>query len=1149
MVTRFSFAAVALATSALVAPVSAQAQALFSFDLPAQPLERSLRAVAARTNSNIVFSEPAVRGKNAAALTGSFGAEAAYRRLLQGTGLSLTVTSGGSYVVGTPRNEPAQRSRTSMQGGSGAIVGHVAQADGNRNIAGALVRIVETGQTATADDLGAFRFPDLAPGTYTVEISFLGFETVRQTVEVSDGAASAEFVMAEPRDAVGEIVVYGSRSARANALNLQRTAENSSDVISADDLGNFTGTTFSEALRRAPGVSFQRDAVTGDGTNVIVRGLEPDMNAVKLNGLNLPVGNGTGRSADLSNLLADSVSRITIHKSLLPSQDSAGTGGLIEIETLSPLNRPRRYANVLIEGGLGPKDFSDDFLASGTIAGTFGASGNFGLSASVQYRRNSVRNLSYNTILRYGRTLPVSESGEPSAFEMVDPLTNFPFRAGDDQAYPTRIDTSFNHVKQRTMSGTLSAEWKVASHTNLKFDFQHSETKRDSYGLADAFSTDAEYIDVPGGEAIAELQIDLSPGNAGLHREQLYSYDANVKNVTDTYSFNGKTNVGKFEFKYLAGYAHGAETHPRAFSTTLRMPDTDATAGFFAPEAVDPASGRILTGWGPRRGNGIPLPLLSQAGWAFVNDPANFTIDNASGQIDETKGLNDRYTGSFSAKFQPDAGFFSYVEAGAYYERTEFKSDLVRSQLGGNVPASSVGLEFGPSDLSRIGVRTPGFAVVDEKSLRTFVRNIDDLAAVGSGFTLTPIVPHPDQGKQRTLEESFAAYVQSRLTFGKLELIGGVRYNRTHLEAANLLFPSYIGPILPENGGGFGNDLKFQNEFAQLVTETETASDFLPRILFNYRQSDNLIFRGGYFLSVARPQIGQLSAQTRISFINIPIPGPEGVKPILQIGTGNPDLKPATTQNFDLSVEYYHKIGIMKLSGFYKRIDNLLQANITNGPANLAAITLPDHPYFQGAPYFDPANPSGAMIVGSTPANSDRVATIWGIEGQIERQFDFLPGIWSGFGIFANYTYTKSKRSETFSWVYDPEPDHQYEFTSIPFNQQPKHSGTVALTYNKYGVDATLTYGFQSRALSRFAPRALSVFSEGVQTLDFRAEYWLKPSFGQVRLYVEGSDLLRGTSSPDVEETFGGQMGSPTFYTRATYLGGRRFKIGVATTF
>ncbi len=94
------------------------------------------------------------------------------------------------------------------------------------------------------------------------------------------------------------------------------------------------------------------------------------MNAVKLNGLNLPVGNGVRRSPDLGNLLADSVSKITINKSLLPSQDSAGTGGLIEIETMSPLNRPRRYASAADRGRQGRQTGSaDDFLASGTLAG------------------------------------------------------------------------------------------------------------------------------------------------------------------------------------------------------------------------------------------------------------------------------------------------------------------------------------------------------------------------------------------------------------------------------------------------------------------------------------------------------------------------------------------------------------------------------------------------------------------------------------------------------------------------------------------------------------------------------------------------------------------------------------------------------------
>src|SRR3546814_18712815 len=78
-----------------------------------------------------------------------------------------------------------------------------------------------------------------------------------------------------------------------------RISDWSSDLCSSD-----------LALRRVPGVSFQRDGLTGDGTNIMIRGLDPDMNAVKLNGLNLPVGNGGGRSAAQSNMLRSARRRV-----------------------------------------------------------------------------------------------------------------------------------------------------------------------------------------------------------------------------------------------------------------------------------------------------------------------------------------------------------------------------------------------------------------------------------------------------------------------------------------------------------------------------------------------------------------------------------------------------------------------------------------------------------------------------------------------------------------------------------------------------------------------------------------------------------------------------------------------------------------------
>jgi len=1132
----------------------ARAQAEYDLDLAAQPLARSLRDVAAKTGTNIVFVEADVRERTGPRLRGRFTADAAYRTLIKGSGLILRQTAGGSYIVSRPGSGPAATtSASSAADGVGTIAGHVAQSDGNRNIAGALVRIEETGQTATADDLGNFRFAGVPAGTYTLTVSFLGYVQQSTRVEVGKGErANAEFWMDEGSGAVGEIVVYGSRSARANALNLQRTAENSSDVVSVDDLGNFTGTTISEALRRVPGVSFQRDGLTGDGTNIMIRGLDPDMNAVKLNGLNLPVGNGVGRSPDLSNMLADSVSKITISKTLLPNQDSAGTGGLVEIETLSPLNRPRRYANVLVEGGKSGKGFSDDFLASGTVSAKFGADENFGLSASVQYRKSANRSISYGHNLRYGEFLPPDADGNPTleAYDAVDPLATFPFLPDAARAFPLSLGTSFNHVRTENLAATLSAEWQVADHSNFKFDFQHSEARRTTTQLNESFGVDLDYVPTATSGDRTALILDLAPGNEAIEHTQNYVYDRRARTITDTYSFNGTTKSGRFEFNYLLGYAHGSERHPSNFGLQLRTLPADARPEYFLPEATDPALGYIVTPFGPRSGKGLQLPLLTDAGWAFVNDGSNFTIDTASGQIDVTTGKNDRFTAEYSARYDANWGPLAYVEAGVQFEKVTFKSRLARSQFGGNVPVTALPLDLVPNDLSRIGITGSRFVVIGEDSLTDFVDNVGDYVGPATGLQLTPIELPDDINRERTLEQNLAAYVQSRLDFGKLEVIGGVRFNQTRLEADNLIFPTYIGPIDPSNGGGFGVDLTFQNDFTRLASQKATATDWLPRILFNYRESDNLIFRGGYFLSVARPQIGQLSTQTRISFINIPIPGPEGLKPVLTINTGNPDLKPAMTHNFDLSVEYYDQdIGILKLSGFYKRIKNLLQANATNGPAQLAAVPLPDHIYFQGAPYFDPAHPENYFITGSTPSNSEHMATIWGIEAQAERRFNFLPGALAGLGIYANYTFTKSKRWQVYNWPYGNAGEEDYEFSGIPFNNQPKHSGTVALTYNKYGVDATLAYGFQSRTLDNFYPRGLAVYREGVRTLDFRFEYWMQPSFGKLRVYLEGQDLLKGTSSPDLLSSVGGVGETPRFYSGATYLGGRRVKAGIALNF
>ena len=75
---------VVLTWSALVA----QAQAMIHFDLPAQPLADSLRAVGSQTSTNILFDAPLVAGRKAPALKADLTTDQALSRLLAGTGIT-----------------------------------------------------------------------------------------------------------------------------------------------------------------------------------------------------------------------------------------------------------------------------------------------------------------------------------------------------------------------------------------------------------------------------------------------------------------------------------------------------------------------------------------------------------------------------------------------------------------------------------------------------------------------------------------------------------------------------------------------------------------------------------------------------------------------------------------------------------------------------------------------------------------------------------------------------------------------------------------------------------------------------------------------------------------------------------------------------
>ena len=1133
-----------------------------SFNIEAQALDTALLDFSDQANVQLMVAASAVEGRDTDGVEGNLTPRSALTVLLDdndlvftevGNTVAVTASDEGGdsdqknsippapilmaqNVSQTPAN--TETSRRTDDDGTSIVTGKVTDARTGANLKGAKVTVEETGQWTSTNDLGEFRFVNVPTGVTTLTVSFLGYAGQSASIGVYGPAVSTRFALRGGSE-IEEIVVFGQRSARAQALNQERTAPNVSTVISSDLIGNFPGTTISDALRRAPGVAFEQDFATGEGTNIIIRGLEPDLNKVTLNGVELPEGSGEGRSASLNNILADSIESITINKTLLPSHDSGGTGGFVEIETKSPLDRPRRYANFQIEGAQRDKSFSEEFFASGTIAGTFGANENFGVSLSAQYRELSNNTTTYNHGLNFGQYLPLEADGTTNirSTRDIDPRRNFPFESGAENVYANSLQTVFSDTQTDNLAFTLSAEWRPVEHTSLNLDYQNSVSDRNAFTRNTSLSGISRYEELPIAALGGELRRALSwDGRTSI--SQSFSITPQLEDKTEVFSFRGDSVFDRWELSYNAGYARGQQTVDPA-NVRFRGSVSSLDPSFVLPEATDPIEERILSLFGARMGDGLQLPLLTQAGFDLLNDEANYFLSSAV-DSDVRFGENRRWTGGGSARRNFDGEILKYIKVGMDHELSYFetRSSGEVNVVRGSADLASLGVAFSDERLAAIGV-DQGFRVASEAAIVALFDSVFDLAATDDRLTASTIFTDPLLEKTSTEERETAAYIEAQFQLGDVDVIGGVRTSTVTVDAVNRSGPRFID----ESGV---RDRDFEENSARLVSQTDSYTDILPRILVNYRPKENLVFRGGYFLSVARPEIEQLSSSQSISLILLEQFGPNENQPRLRVSQGNPGLRPASTHNFDMSAEYYNdQIGVLKAGAFYKRIDNFLQLNSFEVLDGLDGVELPDDPRFQDLP-------DNILLELSMPVNADDPAEIWGFEAAVERQLTFLPGFWGGLGLFANYTYTDSSKTVPINWnapVFDINGDFVTRenetvlFNGAPFDGQPAHSGTIAVTYNKYGFDASLAYSFQDDRLTAFQGNNLSLGSNSSDSLDLRLEYQRDHGPGNYRMFLEASDLLRGT------EDIGNVTTRGVAATSGIYLGGRNLRIGIAATF
>ena len=213
---------------------------------------------------------------------------------------------------------------------NGAIQGRVVDNE-NQTLPGATIYIEDLKTGVVSDINGFYMLPNLKPGTYTVRVTYVGYETMVMKMTVGDGKTTEKDIVMSEGVELQEVVVKGAFSGQRKAINMQKNGMGVTNVVSADQVGKFPDSNIGDALKRINGINVQYDM--GEARFGQVRGTSADLTSVTVNGNRIPSAEGDTRNVQLDLIPADMVQTIEVSKVVTSDMDGDAIGGAINLVT------------------------------------------------------------------------------------------------------------------------------------------------------------------------------------------------------------------------------------------------------------------------------------------------------------------------------------------------------------------------------------------------------------------------------------------------------------------------------------------------------------------------------------------------------------------------------------------------------------------------------------------------------------------------------------------------------------------------------------------------------------------------------------------------------------------------------------------------
>jgi TonB-dependent receptor len=204
------------------------------------------------------------------------------------------------------------------------IKGTITAADDQLPLISATVAVKGTTTGVVTDFNGVYTL-SLKAGSYTLQVSYVGYETKEEAVTIKDNQITILNVTLGVKSIVGkEVVITMQTKGQMAALNQQIRSSQIVNVVSAERIRELPDENAAQAISRLPGVTL-------DDSKVVIRGVESKMNKILINGIEMPSTEGNSRSTDLGMVSANMLSGIEVFKTLTPDMDADAVGGVVNM--------------------------------------------------------------------------------------------------------------------------------------------------------------------------------------------------------------------------------------------------------------------------------------------------------------------------------------------------------------------------------------------------------------------------------------------------------------------------------------------------------------------------------------------------------------------------------------------------------------------------------------------------------------------------------------------------------------------------------------------------------------------------------------------------------------------------------------------------